>query len=384
MAEAKAAFRWAEATDAKDDFAKEQRQLAAVALYLATGDPAYQAIFCTEWEGDKRRNDGAWVSPTASMIAAGIYLISCKNMPNLDREHYAAVRSNLLRRADANADHIEKIGFRVGGVEPGQSITMNLITVPRTVFQAIAYDVTADPKYLRSIHTALAFVFGGNQESRSRLSGVGHEREQDVFLPDAWYLLDFGHKAYRNPIFPGHSAYGLLSTWDVGGPGSEKWATGSTLPIVENWPLGERRMRSRYSIAGSEFTIHQNHPWYIFATGYLLSPDRKPIPPLSRPTVQLRLDPNTTLSLGKPIRLKVFASASTERVAYFYDSHFIGESRDAKSDFGFVWNPSQSHLKGGDEVLITAIAHDGQGESSAPSPGGERKFRINSLASSDK
>ena len=348
LAEARDAFTWAEAQGTPSETEKRQRQLAAACLYLVTGEADFQAIFKAGWQADNERNSGAWVSPMPNLLASAVYLVSCKDQPNLDRAFYDEVKSNLVRRADYSTDNVEQVGFRFGGVEPGQWVGMNLITVPRGMFQAIAYEVTGQRKYLDAMHTALAYVLGGNPEGRTRLSGVGFAREQDVFNCDAWYLLDFNHPAYRNPIFPGLSAYGL-PMFDVGGPGSEHWARGSAVPDIEQWPLAEQRMRSRYSIAGSEFTIHQNHPWYALATGYLLSDQPLARARFSRPTVKLKLNSPAAINRQQPLRLSVQASPDTERVEYYYDWHFAGESTDRDSGFAFVWQPSQTNLESGGE-----------------------------------
>jgi hypothetical protein len=375
LAEARDAFKWAQARKDESEDARRMRQLAAACLYLATSEPEFQTIFKADWQQDGQRNDGAWLNHTPNMLASAIYLLSCAGKPNLDKEFHAQVQASMIARADKVTDNNEQVGFRYGGLENHQTVLMNLITAPRVFFQIVAYETTKAEKYRRSIHNTLAYVFGGNPEGRSRLTGVGYEAEQDAFVPDAWYLLDFNHKVYRNPIFPGHSAYGLLSGWDVGGPGSEAWARSSTLPVIDRWPIGEQRMRSRYSIAGSEWTIHQNHPWYILATGYLLPADNRPLPPFSRPTVALKLTEDR-IDLARPMRLTATTGASTERVEYYFEWHFIGESTDRASGFAFTWDPSQTELKTGDDVQITAVAYDRHGETSLPSPQGERTLRV--------
>jgi len=375
VAEAKGAFAWGEAQADRSENDKRLRQLAAVCLYLATGDPAFQETFKAEWQADKQRNEGAWVSPSANQFASSIYLVSCKDRPNLDRAFHDAVRANIVKRAGFMSDNAAQVGFRFGGVEPGQWVQMNLITVPRVMLHAVAHEVTGDRKYLDVMHTTMAYVLGGNPEGRTRLSGVGFDREQDVFLCDAWYLLDFNHKAYRNPIFPGLSAYGM-PTFDVGGPGSEKWARDSALPPIAQWPIAEQRMRSRYSIAGSEFTIHQNSPWYIFAAGYLLPGTPHPVPAFSRPTVSLHLDAAAGIAANATVPLAAKASASVERIEYYCDWRLIGESRDAAGGFPVTWGVAHFGLKAGDKPLVTAIAYDRKGEPSAPTPGGERVVGI--------
>lgn len=374
LTEARDAFRWAQARKDESEDARRMRQLAAACLYVATSEPEYQAIFKEEWQRDASRTDGAWLGQNANGLASAIYLISGASKPGADKEFLAQVRANMILRADNVTDNNERVGFRVGGLESHQSVLMNLITVPRVFFQIVAHELTGAEKYRRSIHTTLAYVFGGNQEGRSRLSGIGYESEQDAFIPDAWYLLDLHHKAYRNPILPGYSAYGLLSGWDVGGPGSETWARSSVLPMVDRWPIGEQRMRSRYSIAGSEWTIHQNQPWYVLATGYLLPEGGQPLASFRRPTVALKLAQDG-IDLARPMRLAVTGSGSTERVEYYFESRFIGESTDRSTGFAFVWDPSQTELKTGDEVQITAIGYDKRGQMSLPSPKGERMLK---------
>ena len=373
--EGRDAFAWGEAQGDPSESDRRMRQLAAVCLYLATGEASFQEVFRADWRADEQRNDGMWVSPSANGLASAIYVVSCKDRPGLDADFHGEVTANMIGRADYSARHTEEIGFRVGGVEPGQGVGMNLITVPRTIFQAVAHEATGDRKYRDVMHMALAYVLGGNQENRSHLSGVGLEREQDAFIPDAWYLLDYNHLAYRNPIFPGLSSY-AIPMFDVGGPGSEHWARSSALPDIERWPLGEQRMRSRYSIAGSEFTVHQNHPWYVFATGYLLSDRAGDVPPSSRPTVSLNLDADDEVRPDRPVRLSAKTSADAARVEYYYDWHFAGESSDPEDGFAVTWDVSQTDLEPGQEVRITAIAYDRRGESTIPTPEGETKVRI--------
>ena len=96
----------------------------------------------------------------------------------------------------------------------------------------------------------------------------------------------------------------------------------------------------------------------------------------SRPTVSLNPDGATGVRADQPVRLSAKASPDAGRVEYYYDWHFAGESSDARSGFTFTWDVSQTLLKPGDEVRITAIAYDQWGESSLPTPGGEVKLRV--------
>lgn len=391
--EAREAFQWAE--DNRDalishprhnaDRVGQMRMVAGVGLYLVTDEPAFQTVFKEEWQKDGQTREGSWVSPNANMVAAGIYLVSCKEKPNLDSAHYDAVRHSIIQRANLITDKVEQFGFRWAGVEPHQAYLMNGISVPRTFFHVLAYETTGEQKYLDAMHLALAYVFGGNQEGRTRVSGTGFDREQDPFHCDSWFLFDLNHMAYRNPSLMGHSTYALIG-FDVGGPGSEAWARSSAIPAIPNpgstdfrrntiWPIGEQRMRNRYSISGSEFTIHQNPPWYIMALGYLVDPEA-PRPGFSRPTVELQL-PEGRIQIGQVVSLRAKASSDTERVEYWYNSYFAGESTNATDGFAVQWNTADAGVAElGSDVLITAIAYDLHGEPTIPTPGGEKKVQV--------
>ncbi|TVR54084.1 MAG: hypothetical protein EA425_02065 [Puniceicoccaceae bacterium] len=363
------AYNWAEESGERSEEIHRMRHLAAACLFLATGDADYQAAFAESWQADGQRNDGAWVGHNASMVSGAVFALFAAGHSGVNPELLAAVRQNLITRADNVTDNNESLGFRLGGIEGHQWQRMNLVTVPRVFFQIVAHELTGEEKYFRSIHNTLAYVFGGNPEGYSRLTGIGFEGEQDAFVCDAWYLLDFADPVYRNPIFPGYSAYGLYAGWDVGGPGSEVWARTSTLPPIDDWPVGEQRMRSRYSISGSEWTIHQNQPWYILATGYLLPEDGRPLPRYSRPTVKLRLAAGA-ISLAGDYVLTAEGCGRVERVAYYYDWRFIGESADRDNDFRLVWQPGESDLTAGAEVRLTAVAYDRRGQITVPTPSG--------------
>jgi endoglucanase len=351
------------------------RTLSMVALYLATGDASYQSLAKAAGLNYIKSD---WLDFSPRRLAACMYAISAKELPNVDLTFYDGVKNGIL--ADANL-HLSSLttGYRFGGVESRENVNINLLTIPRLFTVAVAYELTKEKKYFDCVHTTMAYLYGGNQENRTRLTGVGYNRELDAFVCDAWYLLDFNHIAYRNPIFPGFSVYNG-TTFDIStGPGSESWARSSALPEWGQWPRGENRMRNRYSIAGSEFTINQNNAWYMFAAGYLLD-GKGTTQPFSRPTVALNYLEASQIGVSGPFPLSVTASPTTERVEYWYDYHFIGESENKANGFLCIWDVSQTKLKIGDQVLITAIAYDYKGEPSVPTPEGEKRMTITSIS----
>jgi endoglucanase len=360
LTEARQAFQWAEGRGG----AQDQRRCAVVCLYVATGESAWQSM--ARSMGLPCRLDDVGLSE--QQIAACIYTVSARGMSNLDASFYEGIKSDVVGQANSVIDNVNSTSFRFGGVGPYQSMDMNLLTIPRMLYPMAAYETTGEKKYIDGIHTTMAYLYGGNQDNVSRVTGIGFQREQAAFVCDAWYLLDFNHIAYRNPIFAGYSVYNTM-IFDVGGPGNEWWARSSLIPAADTWPIGERRPRSRYSIAGSEFTIHQNNIWYNAITGYLL--DGRGETTFTRPTVRIAIHPEDRVGLDAPFPLTAAVSPSTERVEYHYDWHFAGESRERTDGFLFWWDVSQTGLRAGDEVQITAIAFDDRGRKSIPSEEGE-------------
>jgi hypothetical protein len=374
VAEARDAFAWAEAQPDRTADSRRLRQLAAVCLYLATGEAPFQEAFRAEWRADDQRNHGMWVSPSANGLASAVYVVSCKDRPGLDAAFHKEVTANVVGRADYSTRHREEVGFRFGGVDPGQGVGMNLITVPRTLFQAVAHEATGERKYLDAMHAALAYVLGGNQENRSHLSGVGHEREQDAFVPTpgtCWTSTTPRIATRSSPACrPTRSRRSTSAARAVRtGPGAAPCRGRTLAPrrTADAQPLLDRRQR-----------VHRPpEPPVVRLRHRLPPPDRAgDRPRFSRPTVKLDLAAGEAFRRDRPVRLSARTSADAARVEYFYDWHFAGASSEPAGGFALDWDISQTDLKGGAEVRITAIAYDARGESTLPTPEGEAKVRI--------
>jgi endoglucanase len=373
LKEAKEAYAWAAARAGADTV--WQRQTAAVTLYLVTGDTAYQNDYARVRNVDPRIGHGAWGGILDVQVAEAIYLVTCGDKPNLHDSLYGAVKTRMLRRAlDVTNNHkLDDRGYRVGGIESGQGINVGMFSIPHTIFLAVAHKLTGEERWLDYMHTTMAYFLGGNQRNTVTITGLGHQSEKAVFHPDSWYLLDFNSKVYVNPFLPGYSAPNSPA-YDVGGDYGETWARTSLLPTTHNWPQGEIRVDSRWSIAGSEFTIGHCNLWWIFATGYMLNKGET-FTPQSRPTLKLDMA-GSDLSIAAPVELKVTASAHTERVQYYYGWRYIGESRNKDAGFALRWDMAESGLASGDSVEITAVATDKWGQLSMPSKDAERQFII--------
>jgi endoglucanase len=379
--EALDAYAWAKSNDTLPaDTSKaaidahESRIVANLGLYLLTGQDSYQQAFKASWANLRGRKYGSWVSVHVNVFAALIYGISCADKPNLDATVHGEITDLALRQAKRILADTE--GFLYGGVESWQSVNMYLFTAPRTIWMAIAHELTGDPVYIESMHTTLAYLMGGNPMDRVTISGLGDRPDPAPFYPDGWVLLDFNSMAYKNPPLPGYAAPGRLAPYDVHGDGSEKWSRSTVLPALDSWPEAELRIDNRNSISGSELTIHQSHPWWYFATGYLIDPGGKTLVN-DPPSVAIGLQEGQALGAEGTITLTAAASSDTRIVEYYADWHYLGSSREAETDFRLQW-PSKLHA--GDTVVFTAIAIDGKGRRSLPAPEGEARVLMTSQA----
>lgn len=372
--EAEDAYNWAVSNGGGGT--SSEKEIAAAALFSITGDVSYENTFHECFSVDPQKGHGTWVAPNNITLATAIYALTCTDIA--DATKYAEVSELVQRKANgmlnSNGYKTEERGFRFGGLEGWwQWQPMNIMTIPRTIPQAISYELSGDRAYLDDVLHTNDYILGGNNQNMAKMSGIGDHAEFAAFVPDAWYLLDYNSKVYRNPIFAGNSCYNR-GNFDVNGPGNEGWAEQSAIPAKADWPQGERRWFSRYSIAGSEFTIHQNNLWYIFSFGYLLktNPD---FAPNARPTVSLNLTEGQDIGYDCT-QLEVTASADVALVEYYYDWHYIGQSIDKAGAFPIRWNLSQTGLQVGETVEITAVAYDDRGLSTLPGDDADKTVTI--------
>ncbi len=385
LKEAHESFRWAEETTRpRDAQTPVYRALAAAALYAATGEQRWEGIYREAWqtiESARWQNHpgigSTWRSPSEWMLAGGLYLEAAGRHKDHDPDFYRQLNESWIARTDRMTNSYASRGYRFGGIDPEQGWTRGMIGQPRTLMQAVAYHVTGERKYIDEMHAALAYMLGGNQDGRSRISGLGHRHEDSVFHIDSWYLLSFNHPAYDDPILPGYCAPGLRDAgFDLPAhsSASEDWARTSAVPGIGSWPLGEQRMYSRWSVAASEFTITENLVWWVFAAGYLIDPGGQRVA-YQTPQVTLEV-PEGGLVAGRSTRLHVKTGVDTYRVRYFADWRLIGDSFDRASGFTLPFDPAAYRLPQGSEVRITAVAQDWDGRLSVPSDAGEKMLRI--------
>ncbi|MBN1559897.1 T9SS type A sorting domain-containing protein, partial [candidate division KSB1 bacterium] len=112
-------------------------------------------------------------------------------------------------------------------------------------------------------------------------------------------------------------------------------------------------------------------------------PHRQPYAPKSRPTVVLNLQDGLEAPLDGSVILTAQTSPNVERVEYYYQWHFLGESRDRDNGFAFEWNLNNYYLRRGN-LTITAKAFDIDGQVSRPDEGVSAQIKLVAASSVDE
>jgi hypothetical protein len=372
VAEARAAFEWAQRQPLKEHQYAGYAALAAVCLYQVTGESVFQEEFKRLREQDKTRGY-AQVDIWPWFFYEAVYAQLPPALPGLDQAAQQKSREAVLQAGRADAQRTEAIGFRA-----------NLFTsmhgqlgTPRFLSMAAAHRLGGDARLLQAMYHNGAYFLGGNQRNKVYLTGLGENPDNLIFHPDAWMLNDFKHKVYAWEPLPGYSTYfGQLHDY-VGGPGAERHVQTNAFPEYTLWPATEMRSGNRESISGNEFTIHQNNIHLAFAFGYLRAVGAGPggYTPYPRPTVALQLPKPPGLRPGANVTLTARASPNTRRVAYYAEWRYLGESTEAARGFPVTW---KVNAPPGQTVQITAVAYSDRGRISLPSPEGEAILKVES------
>ena len=381
VAEGQAAYTWA--TQRGGGEAKSRRY-AEAALFLATGDTAYQASFRANYNAITLPS---WFGTQMHEFAHLLYAVIPRDFGGLDTAFQDQVRQDLTSTLEPQLiDYAEQQrGFRWASPQKNQVNILGTFSTPKALWPATAHHFTGGAKYLDAVRASCDYVLGGNEMDLVWLAGYGDQYEQSTFHLNSWYSRDYNHPVYRNPISPGLIPYGIHRDcdWQNGCAynyvGDEDFSRSTAYPVASSWPQSECRFQNRHSIAGSEFTVHQTQVDAIFALGYLCAAPSSGAGRNAPPTLSLNLGAGLTVAPDTTLALSVQPSADMARVAYYYDWHYIGESRDTANGFALVWDLGQAHLSPGSTVQVTAVGYDDKGLISRPSPEGEAML---SLASS--
>ncbi|MBD0255906.1 MAG: Ig-like domain-containing protein [Cytophagales bacterium] len=383
--EAVNAYNWADAR-ADDETGAENVQakiLGAACLYRLTGEAKYQSDLKRMLPLDPSYPGwDAWQRMQTWHYAAMIVGMCPPTHPNLDVTFQTTLRNQIIAIADNGyVTPGSGRGFRFG-FDNNRHTSNGAFSVPRMEMVAFAYQMTGDAKYLQQIQHAASYTLGGNENNMSYVAGLGHHPDENTFHPDAWTINDYNSKVYTNTSFPGYVNYYAHKSCDwIDGcaynfSGDEDFSRATASPAIGAWPAGEWRMNNRYSIAGSEFTMEETLSQAAFTYGYLAGSATAAFTPNARPTLALGLTENQNFPKAG-CNLTVAASADTRVVKYYYEWHYIGESRDRANNFKLFWTPPQAT---GTSVLITAVGYDDRGLTTLPTDAGDRTVVISSAA----
>jgi endoglucanase len=371
--QATAAWDWAAAKGGSNH---DEKMLAAVLLYRATGEAKYQSAFKSLYSPSM--NGDYWQSPELPQYAVILYSLLPASTPGLETAFQTEVRGRVLASADRN--------FFEPGTSRGYRIPFSLyrysgngvLSTPRVLFLAAAHELTRDPKYLEFIYHFANYTLGGNQNNMVYVAQLGWNPDNNTFHPDSWRLIDYNHKVYTNPSLPGYLNYWGMTDGDwfngvqYSFDDDEDWSRSTAYPAIRDWPAGEWRMNNRLSIPGSEFTMEECLTQALFAYGYLCDRSQGSLPD-RRPVVALKADGNVPIRAPQDtLRLSVDASDNAYRVEYYYEWHYIGCSTDKANHFAVQWIPD---LPAGN-YLITAKAYNLKGLPTVPTPAGESLITV--------
>lgn len=408
------AYRWAMAREV----GSEERLLAAAGLYRATGDVAYQADFRAAYTPEEWNNTWFeyWNRPSHRHLAICIFALLAEDHPGLDVELHTAIRTVINDQAVPMwMREGPNRGFRPTHLSRSQHIHTGSLSTPRSVYLQVAHAFTHESVLMDATQFAADYCLGANPMSYVWMSGLGWRSERTVFHPDSWSLLrPYSDQVHPRTVLPGLIAYGARSTFDVFGPryrhaGDEDFSRSTAYPVIwrktgtsfggmgpvfanakeiPKWapndsladgpgnqtlfPVHEWRFPNPYSIAASEFTVHQNNVNTAFTFAALIAGPR-PFTPSVRPVITLRLD-TATVARNARLRLAVDACAATYEVEFFLGWQRLGAAT-AADHFAFDWDLARFHVEPGEHV-VSARATAIDGLPSLPSAAARRTITV--------
>jgi hypothetical protein len=372
--EAQAAWNWAFAAAPT---AGTARGVAAAAMYRLTGTTSYQDTFKSIYSSapDDYTGRADWLGNNELSLAMALYAMLPASHPGLDMAFQTTVRSKIKANSDGlqargTGSGSNSTGMRLAHTNPYAPFRNGLLTTPKAMFHAVQHKLSGTARYLDCVRHMTSYTLGGNQLNMSYLSGLGERSNRHVFHPNSWALLDPNSRVLQTENLIGYTSYfGAYADFFSSYSNANEWVTRtvSAFPVItggphetpNNWPEGEEFFANRGSIAGSEFTIHEQQRMNIFNYGYLkavVDTSTTRYVPNARPTVSINLvDQQNLPSSG--FMLTANASSDTRSVKYYRDWHFIGESFDAANDFAFPHVPWST---GSDYIYAVAIDNKGR------------------------
>ena len=241
----------------------DDRYAATAELYLTTGAPRYRrAVMASRHYGR--------VGPFDWRDVATVGTLSLLSRPSdLPAEDIEAMKRRLIRWADTLSDRIEENGYPTPLLVDEYVWGSNGSVLNAMILIAVAYDITKERRYLKSMHRAMDYLLGVNGLRLSFITGYGDQPERDLHDRWAW-----GAYLKGTPFPPG---------WIAGGPNDRlinDHATPKQVPAALSYAPANSAPKAWCS---KENAINWNAPlawvaWYLRAHANELSnpEDRSP------------------------------------------------------------------------------------------------------------
>jgi endoglucanase len=256
--EAREAFAWASTNTRPGDERDELRAVrihAAAALFVLTGDKAFETQFLTDTKDLTTASSLWWEN------IFGPYQYALIDSTSPAKPDVAAL-ARFKAIAIANADMAILVANRRALRWAGKWEMPMLIgqqTTPWAIELAVGEKLlrpsnpTKATVYRAALYTTADYFLGTNSLNMVWMTGVGQRNVTEMFHMDAWYS---GKGRYHEGLIP-------YSPWrkqtELGnGPWDIAWAHKTLHPAIDAWPGNERWFPNRCTPLGLEFTVHQN------------------------------------------------------------------------------------------------------------------------------
>lgn len=363
LAEATACYTWALANTRAGDETKsphgslkDNRALAAAALYRATGTASYHA----QLQADLA--DLAATSKTltgARLSAVALYL----SMPAV-RATDAALVARLQGALRGTALHISTASADMRACRWGGDMFMPMLVgqgttpliKPAVLAQRIlgSFDAAAAADVMRVCYTTADYFLGCNPLHSTWITGLGERNPIGLFHMDDFYagparrvgLIPYGPWRFPDAWIDQRMAYSIWWAWDTTYPSIDArgaFQPAGTAAAPGTWPGHEAWFDNRASPQTGEFTVHQNNLPAALAYGFLTADQSRP------PVVTAGPEP-VTVSEGHSAIFEVSAS-DAEPLSYQW-------RRDGQPIIGataaqLTWPNVQPFHAGSYDVVVT-------------------------------
>ncbi|MBK1877674.1 glycoside hydrolase family 9 protein [Pelagicoccus mobilis] len=241
---------------------QEQRPLAAVELFRATGNQDYHTVAVQTLSPIKQNNNAA------DDFRDAVFAYTFINDSSADSELKSSAMSVFAQRGQKAIDFINGNAFDIASDVDGLPLMgyVGYYSVPQMISKSLprAHYLTGDAKYHIATIAACNFANGANPDNTVFTTGIGEES------PNAPLHIDF--RATGKDVPSGITVYGPSDP--AGDYSFTDWVhtwrlADSMVPSSRTWPAAEWYIDLFDMAAMSEYTIHQTMGPTSYFWGYL-------------------------------------------------------------------------------------------------------------------